>query len=117
MSSGHTGLDHKIMKEIEANEASNLQRETQVRLFDCIELKNSGKHSNKWEENTAYFETHFGMPAKGTKLYNWKQTQLSSRPAGLDHKIEKEVESNEGSIVWRDRKTRLIDCIASKRSG
>jgi hypothetical protein len=54
------------------------------------------------------------MPAVGTDLYNWKNTQSGSGSRGLDHLIEKEIESNEGSTVWRDRKVRLIDCIALK---
>jgi hypothetical protein len=45
---------------------------------------------------------------KGTKEYNWRQTQLSSGPFGLDAKI-KEIEANEGGTMWRDRKTRLLD--------
>jgi hypothetical protein len=54
------------------------------------------------------------MPALGTKLYNWKRNQLSYGPFGLDAKIEKENASNEGGTVWRVRKVRLENCIASK---
>ncbi len=43
-------------------------------------------------------------------------TQLSSWPSGLDAKIEKEIESNEGSTVYSDRKVRLFYCIARKIS-
>jgi hypothetical protein len=34
--------------------------------------------------------------------------QLSSGPAGLDAKIKKEIEANEGGI-WRERKARLLE--------
>jgi hypothetical protein len=64
--------------------------------------------SNVWEENYADFEACDGMSAKGSKLYNWKQTQLSSGPAGWDAKIKKEIEANEGGTVWRDRKARRL---------
>jgi hypothetical protein len=69
-----------------------------------------------WEENHADFEACDGMPAKGTKEFNWRQTQLSIRPAGLDTKIKKEIEANEGGTVWRDRKVRLPNYIATKMS-
>jgi hypothetical protein len=44
------------------------------------------------------------MPVKGTTEYNQRQTQLSSGHFGLDAKIKKEVEENEGGTMWRDRK-------------
>jgi hypothetical protein len=55
------------------------------------------------------------MPVKGTKEYNWKNTQLSSGPAGLDAKIEKEIEVNEGGTLWRDKKARLLEHCTKKR--
>ncbi len=36
------------------------------------------------------FKTHAGMPAVGATLFNWKMSQLSRGPFGLDTKIEKE---------------------------
>jgi hypothetical protein len=62
------------------------------------------KHSDKWEEKYAEFEAHDGMHANGTKSYIWKQPQLSIGPYGMDCKIEKEIEANEGSTMWSDRK-------------
>jgi hypothetical protein len=83
-------------------------RDRKVRLVDCIALKNSVKRSKKWEENYADFEAHNRRSVKGTKLYDWHKNQLSNSPTGLDHKIEKEIEVNEGSTMWRDRKRVLL---------
>jgi hypothetical protein len=55
------------------------------------------------------------MPVRGIKEYNWKQTQLSNGPKGLNAKIKKEVEVSEEGTVWRDRKARLAGCIATKK--
>ncbi len=41
--------------------------------------------------------------------------QWSSEPAGLDAKVKKEIEANEGGTVWRERKVRLLDCVAQKK--
>jgi hypothetical protein len=54
------------------------------------------------------------MPIEGMKEYTWKQTQLSSGPAGLDARIKKEIEVNEGGPMWKDRKARLLNCFAQK---
>jgi hypothetical protein len=67
-----------------------------------------------WEENYTDFEVCGVMPAKGTKEYNWKATQLKSGCSGLNAKIKKEIEVNEGGTVWRDRKARMAGCIATK---
>jgi hypothetical protein len=73
------------------------------------------KHSNKWEEKYAEFEAHDnGMPANCTKSYFWKQPQLSIGPYGMDCKIEKEIEANEGSTMWSDRKVRLFNFMVLK---
>jgi hypothetical protein len=40
---------------------------------------------------------------------------LSSGLAGLDAKIKKEIEANEGGSMWRDRKVRHLDCITPKK--
>ena len=74
------------------------------------------RSSDKWEEQFTEFNAYDGMPAVGTKSFYWQKTHLSSGPKGLNSKIEKESESNEGGTVWRDRKVRLKDCIASKKS-
>jgi len=55
------------------------------------------------------------MPAAGTTLFNWKQSQLSKKQ-GLDNKIEEEHEFNEGVTVWRKRRVRFMNCIAQKKS-
>jgi hypothetical protein len=59
-------------------------------------------------------EAYVGMPARGTKVYNWKKHQLLSGSKGLDAEIWKEIKANEGSTMWSDRKARLFDCIRSK---
>jgi hypothetical protein len=40
---------------------------------------------------------------------------LSSGPFGLDAKIKKEIEANDGDTMWRDRKTRLLVFFAQKK--
>jgi hypothetical protein len=42
-------------------------------------LSHGSRNSNEWEEKYAEFEAHDGMPAKGTKSYIWKQTQVTFR--------------------------------------
>jgi hypothetical protein len=39
------------------------------------------------------------MPARRSKLYIWQPSQLSSGLKGLDAKVKKEIEANEGSTV------------------
>ena len=46
--------------------------------------KNSDVRNNKRDEQFTEFEACKGMPAKGTKLYNWQMTQLSNGRAVLD---------------------------------
>jgi hypothetical protein len=65
----------------------------------------SASSKGRWEEKYTKFEAHDWMPAKGTKLYIWQKNQLSSVPKGLDAIIEKEIEANEGSTAWRDKKS------------
>ncbi len=69
-----------------------------MRLVDCIALKSSVKRSDKWEENYTEFEAHGRMPSTGTKLYNCKQTQLSSGPSDFDAIIEKEIDTREHGV-------------------
>ena len=54
------------------------------------------------------------MPATGAKLHNWQMNQRSRGGKGLDSKIEKENEADEGGTVWIFRKVRLENCITSK---
>ncbi len=61
------------------------------------------------EEQHTEFKAHIGMPEVGTKLCNWQMIQMRNGPTGLNVKIEKETESNEGGAVCRDRKARLED--------
>ncbi len=107
----------KIKKKIKANEGGTMWRDRIARLLDCItKTKRVMPSRDVWEENYADFEACEGMPARGTKEYNQRLTQLSSGPAGLNAKIKKEIEVNEGGTVWRDRKARLAGCIATKVS-
>jgi hypothetical protein len=39
------------------------------------------------------------MPVKRTKEYNWMKHQLSSGSFGLDGKIKKEIQGNEGGTI------------------
>jgi hypothetical protein len=71
--------------------------------------RSSDRSKDKWDENYVDFEACDGMPAKETKEYHWRQTQLSSGHFGLDAKIKKEIEANEGGTVWKDRKARFLD--------
>ncbi len=59
----------------------------------------SDRSKYKWEVNYADFETCDGIPAKGTKEYNWMNHQLSTGPAGLDAKIKREIKANEGGTI------------------
>ena len=52
---------------------------------------------------------------EGTKLYTWQQNQLSNGPAALNAKFWKEIEENEGSTIWSDRRVRLVNCIAQEK--
>jgi hypothetical protein len=70
----------------------------------------------KWEEQFAVFKAHDSMPERDSVLYDWRKTQLRNGRTDLDYNTEKESESNEGGTVWRDRKVRPKDCIASKKS-
>ncbi len=84
--------------------------------MDCIaQTERVMPSRDLWEKNSADFEACDGIPVKRTKEYTWKQTQFSSGPAGLDAKIKKEIEANEGDIVWKDTKARLLDCIEQKK--
>jgi hypothetical protein len=42
--------------------------------------------------------------------------QFNHEKNSLDAKIKKEIKANEGGTVWRDRKARLLDCVAQKKS-
>jgi hypothetical protein len=102
-----------MKKKIEANEGGKAWRDKKAIILDCIVQKIKVTPSRDvWEENCTDFELCDGMPVKGTKEYNWKNTQLSSGPAGWDAKMKKEIESNEGGTMWRDEKARLLNCIA-----
>ena len=111
--SGCAGLGYKIEKGTELNDGGTWS-DRKARLKSCIAQKNHGMHNIKWDEQYIEFEAHVGVPAVGTTLYNWKKHQMSNGSAGLDAKIEKESEANEGGNVWSDRKVRLESCIAQK---
>jgi hypothetical protein len=61
-----------------------------------------------WEENYTDFDACDSMPAKQTKEYTWRQTQLSSGSFGLDAKNKKEIEANEGGTM--ESKTGWLHC-------
>ena len=55
------------------------------------------------------------MLKKGTLLYTWQQNQLrNTHVSCLNAKIWKEIEENEGSIEWSERRVRLYDCVEQK---
>ncbi len=55
--------------------------------------------SVKWDQQYAKFKEDVGMPKKGSRMYSWKDTQLAIRPGGLNARIVKEIEDNEGGMV------------------
>ena len=77
-------------------------------------VKNRAKIGIAWERKFDEFKRCVGMPEKGTPLYIWKQTQLSNGAFSLNAKIRKEVEENEGSTVWSERRVKLSDCFEQK---
>ncbi len=69
-----------------------------------------------WEEKYAEFESYDGMPEIGTLLYTWQNCQLSNTHAScLNAKIRKEMEENEGSTIWSERRVKLANCVEQKR--
>jgi hypothetical protein len=56
------------------------------------------------------------MPAIDSVLFHWKRNQLSSEHAGLDYKIEKENELDEGATMWSDRKVRLVLVLRNQKA-
>ena len=54
------------------------------------------------------------MPEIGTLLYKWQSNQLSNGAFSLNAKNRKEIEENEGSTVWSERRVELSDCIEQK---
>jgi hypothetical protein len=68
-----------------------------------------------WEKKYDEFKRCVEMPKKGTLLYTWQQSQLSNTHFScLNAKIRKEIEENEGSIEWSERRVRLSDCVEQK---
>jgi hypothetical protein len=68
-----------------------------------------------WEEKYAEFKRCVGMPEIGTPLNTWQSHQLSNTHAScLNAKIWKEIEENDGSTVWSDRREKLSDCFEQK---
>ena len=72
------------------------------RPLKCIEIKKLTEALENWDRMFADFESHEGMPAKRTTLYNWKQYQLLEK--GLEAKITTEAEF--GGNEWKERKDR-----------
>ncbi len=67
-----------------------------------------------WEEKYDDLKSYNGMPEKGTPLHNWQKNQLRNGDFSLNAKIWKEIEENEGSFVWRERRVELADCVEQK---
>jgi hypothetical protein len=108
-------LDAKIREENEENVESTVWRERRVKLFDCVEQKNSAKIGNAWERKYAEFESYDGMPEIGTPLHTWQKHQLGNGPVSLNAKIRKERAENEDGTVWSERIVKLANCVAQKR--
>jgi hypothetical protein len=114
LSNKPASLNAKIRKEIEENKGSTVWSGRREKLFDCVEQKNRTKSGNAWERKYAEFESYDGMPEKGTQLYTWKQ-QFSNGTGGLNAKIRKELEENEGSTIWSEQRVKLFNCVEQKR--
>ena len=68
-----------------------------------------------WERKFDALKKCVEMPDRGTPLYTWKQNQLSNTyECCLNAKIRKEIEENEGSTVWSERRVELSDCVEQK---
>jgi hypothetical protein len=73
------------------------------------------KSGNAWEKMYAKFVSYDEMPERGTPLYTWQSQQLSNTHAScLNAKIREEIEENEGSTIWRERRVKLSDCVVEK---
>ncbi len=55
------------------------------------------------------------MPKKGTPLHTLQKNQLSNGASSLNANIWKEIEENEGSFIWRERRVELAEWVAQKR--
>jgi hypothetical protein len=106
---------HHTREGIEENEGSTVWSEQRLKLSDCVVQKNCAKIGNAWENKYAEFESNNGMPERGTPLYTWQQNQLSNGTGGLNAKIRKELEENEGSTIWSERRVKLFNCVEQKR--
>jgi hypothetical protein len=51
------------------------------------------------------------MPERGTPLHTWQNNQLSNGSKGLNAKIWKEIEENEGNAIWSEQRVKLSDCV------
>ena len=115
LGNGDASLNTKILKELAENEEGTVWSDRRTRLVNCVAQKIRAKIDNKWESKYAEFERCVGMPAVGIKLYTWQSNQMSTGAGSLNAKIQKELEENEGSTMWSDRRARLDNCVAQKR--
>ena len=99
LGNGDASLNTKILKELAENEEGTVWSDRRTRLINCVAQKIRAKIDNKWESKYAEFKRCVGMPAVGIKLYTWQSNQLSTGAGGLNAKIQKELEENEGSTV------------------
>ncbi len=65
-----------------------------------------------WEVQYVEFDNYDRMPETSSTSYIWQKNQLTR----FDGKIKKEVASNEVSTIWKDRRAKLLACIARGRS-
>jgi len=72
----------------------------------------TAKERTAWEVKHAEFEDYDVMPKRGSAIYKWQRNQLDRYEA----RIKKGIAANEDSTVWSDRRTKLDDCIAKKKS-
>ena len=73
------------------------------------------KSGNTWEKKYAEFKSYDGMPEKGTPLYTWQQHQLNNtHDRRLNAKIREEIDENEGSTIWSERRVKLANCVEQK---
>ncbi len=101
-------FEARIKNEIAANDGSTVWSKRITKLLACI----AKKENKKWEVKHAEFEDYDVMPKRGSAIYKWQRNQLDRYEA----RIKKGIAANEDSTVWSNRRTKLDDCIAKKKS-
>ena len=80
-------------------------------VMAACEKGSSNNKMGMWERKFDEFKRCMGMPERGTLLHAWQHNQLSNGSKGLNAKIQKEIEENEESTVWSERRVKLSDCV------